>query len=426
MDNVVQNIKIEDIVPRSHHKNTNSFKELEELAISIKDNGIKEPLVVNKKNDRYEIISGNKRYKAAILAGLSELPVIVKDYNEDILLNYNKKNDDISLSSIKNDSDIVNLSELSKEYERDDLNMNNELMNNNNIGLQNNNVGEAPAFGGRFFPSLEDLPTNMSLNTSVSPTPESVSQTNVVPNNNLIDLTDTSNEPINLNNITMEQQPQVNNPITPPQPETIMNNNNLEPNNGNILNLENLTQNNSMVQTPQTTTGIPTSNVNIDNKIQDEINNFQTNPNLSNNLSTPVIASNTEPVSQNLGITPNVEVVPTIDPMSTSINIPGDIVPTPVEQSVIPTPQAPVIPQTNPIIQPNIITPSIEPQPVVQQEIVKPTPAPVEQTVQQKDVLPVINTLKAVGVNLESFGYTVRITDENLPTSYKITIEVEK
>ena len=40
--------------------------------------------------------------------------------------------------------------------------------------------------------------------------------------------------------------------------------------------------------------------------------------------------------------------------------------------------------------------------------------------------MPVINTLKAVGINLENFGYTIRITDEDLPTSYKITIEVDK
>ena len=67
----------------------------------------------------------------------------------------------------------------------------------------------------------------------------------------------------------------------------------------------------------------------------------------------------------------------------------------------------------------------VEPTQQVMPEINVQQPI-VENPVSPKDVLPVINTLKAVGINLENFGYTIRITDEDLPTSYKITIEVEK
>ena len=54
MDNVIQHIKIEDIVPRNHRYNLSDIKSLEDLAISIKENGIKEPLILKKTKDKYE------------------------------------------------------------------------------------------------------------------------------------------------------------------------------------------------------------------------------------------------------------------------------------------------------------------------------------------------------------------------------------
>ena len=55
---------------------------LHELAESIKQYGIIQPLVVQKKGKFYEIIAGERRWRAARLAGLKKVPVIVKDYTE--------------------------------------------------------------------------------------------------------------------------------------------------------------------------------------------------------------------------------------------------------------------------------------------------------------------------------------------------------
>lgn len=55
---------------------------LNELAESIKQVGMIQPIVVQKKNDYYEIIAGERRWRAAKIAGLKEVPVIVKDYTE--------------------------------------------------------------------------------------------------------------------------------------------------------------------------------------------------------------------------------------------------------------------------------------------------------------------------------------------------------
>lgn len=52
-----------------------------ELSDSIKQHGIVQPLVVSKKDDYYEIIAGERRWRAAKLAGLKKVPVVIKDYS---------------------------------------------------------------------------------------------------------------------------------------------------------------------------------------------------------------------------------------------------------------------------------------------------------------------------------------------------------
>lgn len=76
-------VKISDIVPCSFQPRTEFDREaLESLAQSIKEKGVLQPLLVRKNNDKYEIIAGERRWRAAQLAGLDEVPVIVKDLND--------------------------------------------------------------------------------------------------------------------------------------------------------------------------------------------------------------------------------------------------------------------------------------------------------------------------------------------------------
>lgn len=58
-------------------------QELQELSDSIKQNGVLQPLLVRKKGAKYEIVAGERRYQAAKLAGLAEIPVIIKDIDDD-------------------------------------------------------------------------------------------------------------------------------------------------------------------------------------------------------------------------------------------------------------------------------------------------------------------------------------------------------
>lgn len=74
-------VKIDEIEPnRSQPRQNFDEDALQELADSIKLHGVIQPLIVQKNNDFYKIIAGERRWRAARLAGLTEVPVIVKDY----------------------------------------------------------------------------------------------------------------------------------------------------------------------------------------------------------------------------------------------------------------------------------------------------------------------------------------------------------
>ena len=83
MESQVQNVNIDLIIPnRFQPRLSFDEKALNELAESIKQHGIIQPLIVRQLADRYEIIAGERRYKAATLAGLSTVPVIVTNLSD--------------------------------------------------------------------------------------------------------------------------------------------------------------------------------------------------------------------------------------------------------------------------------------------------------------------------------------------------------
>jgi hypothetical protein len=57
--------------------------DLSELVASIAEKGIIEPIIVRRRQDRFQIIAGERRYQAAVQAGLSEVPVIIRDIDDD-------------------------------------------------------------------------------------------------------------------------------------------------------------------------------------------------------------------------------------------------------------------------------------------------------------------------------------------------------
>lgn len=78
---------IEEIRPNKNQpRKTFTADKLEELAASIREKGIIQPLVVRKKGDHFELIAGERRWRAAQKAGLREVPVVIQDVSEDTAL----------------------------------------------------------------------------------------------------------------------------------------------------------------------------------------------------------------------------------------------------------------------------------------------------------------------------------------------------
>lgn len=59
-----------------------SEEELNELCLSIQEHGILQPIIVRQKGDKYQIVAGERRYRAARLARFTELPIIIKDFSD--------------------------------------------------------------------------------------------------------------------------------------------------------------------------------------------------------------------------------------------------------------------------------------------------------------------------------------------------------
>lgn len=90
-NDVLKNLNINEVEPNRLQPRKNFNQEaLEELAESIKKYGVIQPIVVTKQEDYYEIIAGERRWRASKLAGLTEIPVIIKENDQ-------RKNKEIAL-----------------------------------------------------------------------------------------------------------------------------------------------------------------------------------------------------------------------------------------------------------------------------------------------------------------------------------------
>ena len=82
LETVVE-LKIVDVEPmKDQPRKVFDEEKLEELANSIKENGVIQPILVVKNDDGYAIVAGERRWRAAKKAGLKKIPAIIKNYDE--------------------------------------------------------------------------------------------------------------------------------------------------------------------------------------------------------------------------------------------------------------------------------------------------------------------------------------------------------
>ena len=90
-EEIVKNIKLIEIEPnRDQPRKVFDNESLEELAESIKKYGVIQPIIVKKRENYYEIVAGERRWRASKKAGLTEMPCIIRDDDE-------RKNREIAL-----------------------------------------------------------------------------------------------------------------------------------------------------------------------------------------------------------------------------------------------------------------------------------------------------------------------------------------
>ena len=81
-DEIVQ-LYLDDIIPnRFQPREVFDERALKELAVSIREHGVIQPIIVRSVNGKYEIIAGERRYKASALAGLTKIPAIIRDLDD--------------------------------------------------------------------------------------------------------------------------------------------------------------------------------------------------------------------------------------------------------------------------------------------------------------------------------------------------------
>lgn len=83
MKNEVIEIYLDDIIPNRFQPREKFDEEaLNELSTSIKEHGVIQPIIVRQLGDKYEIIAGERRYKASALAGLTKIPAIIRNLDD--------------------------------------------------------------------------------------------------------------------------------------------------------------------------------------------------------------------------------------------------------------------------------------------------------------------------------------------------------
>ena len=84
-NDTLKNLKITEVEPNRNQARKRFDEEaLEELAGSIKEYGLIQPIVVTKKDDYYSIVAGERRWRASKIAGLTEIPAIIREDDEKV------------------------------------------------------------------------------------------------------------------------------------------------------------------------------------------------------------------------------------------------------------------------------------------------------------------------------------------------------
>ena len=486
MNEEIKYLQLNEIVPGEIHPHLETNNDnLQNMINSIKKYGIITPLLVRPKGNVYEIVLGNRRYKAAQELQLKQVPVIIKElddkqalelvisdniqrkelttkeeallYNQ-VLANNNEKvekistdlgipldriisklnilnkkeekniidskqnNNEIVTKSNSINNDIINLSELNNEViEREDKFMNNNELLSNQLN-QNNMLGQ-------------DLQTQNTSEPTFGgkffPSLEEQS-TNMNLNTNMLNNNQQTTPPINnesnlidltdLSGVT-PQPATTNQQTAEPSSLPSFDINQILNNNSNDPQ-ESLNTNNNLSTIPTIDQNVPApeSNPGIDINISNNSNQQQIDNNI--NLDNPTTLPSQEE-SINLNTTDQLPDINSNIDLNTEQSLPNleSLQQNPSQNISLDLNNEPNLDSL-----PNLNTEEQNMQPMPEPNNLE---TPIEdQTIniqpEEKNIIPVVNMIKNLAAGFEALGYSIKLEESDESNSYKIQIEVEK
>ena len=439
MGDVITYIPLSNLLPGEFHPHLEfQADNLDNLINSIKSIGIIEPLIVRKKDEKYEIIIGNRRYNAAKSLNLEKIPAIIVNVN-----------DEQALKMIITDN--IQTKELSSKEE---ANLYAKALSYPNVNVEQLSITLGIPIDriNSKLKLIKNLITNNNQLIEKKPEIQLQTSNNNTINNDIISLTELNNEQIrrerlnmnenqampNMNNLQpnnnpeMNQQPTFGGRFFPSIDETKVGEMEQEkqtnmPNissNEPLVNLTSLNNNQGSdsisIPTPNLEEPLPSvSNpipaINIPNSPMPNMNIPNSEPiQPSNNNINPLPIPNEEKANIPEQITQptmniNNESMPSIPNLNSNMNIPSDepLIPNFSQESVVP-------------IEDKIIAPNTNMEPVLNQD------TPNSMLNDSKNIIPIVNIIKSVVSNMELMGYKFNVTENEALDKYIINIEVEK
>ena len=138
---VITMVNVNSIIPSKYQpRKTFDDKSLEELASSIKIHGILNPIILRVNGDKYEIVAGERRYRAAIKLGMQEVPAIIKRLSDEdtaqIALIENIQRSNLNaIEEAKSYKEIMDLKNITQEELATILGISQSNISNKMVGL---------------------------------------------------------------------------------------------------------------------------------------------------------------------------------------------------------------------------------------------------------------------------------------------------
>ncbi len=437
MNTEVKQINVDDIIPNRFQPRKNFDQEgLEELADSIRQHGIIQPLVLRKLEDKFEIIAGERRFKAANLIGLRTVPAIVMELNEsesaEIALIENIQRKDLTaIEEAKSYEKILELGqmnqeELAKRVGKKQSTVSNKLRLLNlseeaQQALLDNKISERHA---RSLLRLKDKNEQNNMLHQIVDRRMTVRETDneikkvlgeikdEVSQDEIIDFqfdTPLVKEETNLGEINMATNNDVNtsNPIESTNSADFNNSNNINIPNIPIIdkqNENNISNNNPIPSFDNI--GIQSNNIN--NELQ---NNISSQPNQKISTGGKFFNLDDEAANMNMGPAFGNNTNNTFDP--TQFGNPN-YNEHQINNNINNNPEIPAFGSPNPFGETSNLN-------NYQQESINPQPI-----IQRQDITGAVAVIRNTIVNLQNNGYNIEINESDLNYLYQIVINIKR